>query len=110
MSDEGIRAAELFRTIGESLAAEDPLVGPGKTFGMPCLKTGKKVFAGLQGDAMVFKLGGAQHGRALTLDGAHLFDPMGGRPMKEWVQVPIAHSDAWRSLAAEALHYVSDAG
>jgi len=110
MSDEEARAAELFRTIGESLAAEHPLVAPGKMFGMPCLKTGKKVFAGLRGDTMTFKLRGAPHGRALALDGARLFDPMGGRPMKEWVQVPLAQSDAWRSLAAEALRYVGDAG
>jgi hypothetical protein len=35
----------------------------------------------------------------LALEGAHLFDPMGGRPMKEWVQVPAAHADEWPRLA-----------
>ena len=53
---------------------------------------------------MVFKLPDAEaRGRALELDGAHLFDPMGGRPMKEWVQVPAAHVERWTELAVLAL-------
>ena len=39
---------------------------------------------------MVFKLEGDDHAQALALPGAQLFDPMGGRPMKAWVQVPAA--------------------
>ena len=43
-------------------------------------------------------------GRALGLDGAHLFDPGGrGRPMKEWVVVPPAHAVRWAELAEAAL-------
>ena len=55
--------------------------------------------------AMVFELPDADaHGRALSLDGAHLFDPGGrGRPMKEWVVVPPAHAAGWPELAAETL-------
>jgi hypothetical protein len=55
---------------------------------------------------MVFKLTGETHREALALSGAKLFDPMGGRPMKEWVQVPLAHAKTWHKLAEQSLEYV----
>lgn len=78
----------------------------GAMFGMPCLKANKKSFAGYHEGAMVFKLSGAAHGAALALPGAHLFDPMGGRPMKEWVMVPASHASRWLALARDAMRYV----
>jgi hypothetical protein len=78
-----------------------------KMFGMPTLKVKGKAFAGLFNDAMVFKLKGVHHASALALTGAKLFDPMGGRPMKEWVQVPIKHASTWAKLAGHARDYVS---
>ncbi|HEV7146122.1 MAG TPA: hypothetical protein VGN48_03895 [Pedococcus sp.] len=72
-------------------------------FGMPSLKRrGGKAFAGLYGDDMVFKLDGDAHAEALALEGAHLFEPMAGRPMKAWVQVPPAHEARWLDLARAA--------
>ena len=73
-------------------------------FGMPSVKRrGGRVFAGLYGDDMVFKLEGhAARERVLALDGAHLFEPMAGRPMKAWVQVPPTHETQWAELAREA--------
>ena len=66
----------------------------GKMFGMPNLFIGGKAFAGLYGDAMVFKLDGSAHARAPALPGAQLFDPSGrGRPMKAWVQAPLPTCD-----------------
>jgi hypothetical protein len=71
--------------------------------GMPTLYLGGKAFAGLWGDAMVFKLEGDDHGAALRLEGAALFDPSGmGRPMKAWVKVPVAHAAEWPRLARAA--------
>ena len=81
----------------------------GAMFGMPCLKIGKKAFAGLAEQAMVFKLPADARAQALRLDGARLFDPMGGRPMKEWVEVPRLHAAQWSDLAASALAYVAGA-
>ncbi len=79
----------------------------GAMFGMPSIKIGGKGFAGLFGDAMVFKLTGDAHSRALALKGAVLFDPSGtGRAMKEWVVVPRAHVKQWASLAEAAVAYV----
>jgi hypothetical protein len=82
----------------------------GKMMGMPTLYLGGKAFAGLYGDAMVFKLTGSDHAAALALVGARLFDPSGvGRPMKAWVQVPLTHAAEWPRLADSAARGVSDA-
>ena len=69
-------------------------------FGMPSIRRrGGKAFAGLYGEDMVFKLSGDAHAEALALAGSHLFEPMVGRPMKQWVQVPPAHRVQWLELA-----------
>ena len=80
----------------------------GKMFGMPCLKNSNgKAFAGYFEGAMVFKLGGASHAEALALSGARLFDPSErGRPMKEWVVLPIEHVSRWLEFARDAFDYV----
>jgi hypothetical protein len=81
----------------------------GKMMGMPTLYLGGKAFAGLSGDAMVFKLSGSDHAAALTLAGARLFDPSGmGRPMKAWVEVPLTHAADWPLLAESAAHGIAD--
>ena len=79
----------------------DIVVAP--MFGMPSLKRRDgKAFAGLFGQDMVFKLTGDAHAQALALGGAHLFEPMAGRPMKAWVQVPPTHETQWAELARNA--------
>ena len=73
-------------------------------FGMPTLKLNGKAIGGLYGDAMTFKLTGDALAGALSLEGAHSFDPSGmGRPMKAWVVVPVAHANEWERLAQLAL-------
>ncbi|MFF0342292.1 hypothetical protein [Kribbella sp. NPDC004875] len=78
----------------------------GSMFGMPCLKVGKKVLAGMFGDAMTFKLPPAKRAQALALPGVEQFDPGMGRPMKEWVKIPLDQSVVWPDYAADALEYV----
>ena len=78
-----------------------------KMFGMPSLTCNGKAFAGLHGEVMVFKLAEPARSEALALDGAKLFDPMGGRPMKEWVQLPVEHAAQWLTFARAALKYVA---
>jgi hypothetical protein len=92
----------LFQEIGTSLKG----VTISQMFGMPTLKVNGKALAGLHGKDMVFKLAGDAHAAALMLKGAHLFEPMKGRPMREWVQVPPAHKTKWEALSKEALKYV----
>lgn len=93
--------------VADELMATSPAVR-GMMFGMPCLKQCGKAFAGYFQGAMVFKLNGAAYAQALTLSGAHLFDPMGGRPMKEWVVVPVEHASEWEALARDAQGYVAE--
>jgi hypothetical protein len=73
-------------------------------FGMPTIKQGGKATAGFWRDSMVFKLNNEEkRDAALALEGSERFDPMGGRPMREWIVVPASHSDEWPRLAREAL-------
>ncbi len=48
----------------------------------------------------------SEHAEALALSDARLFDPMGGRPMKEWIEVPVEHASLWLGFARAALRYV----
>ena len=91
-----------FDAVVEELENEMDII-PTSMFGMPSVKRRDgKAFAGLYGDDMVFKLEGDAHAKALALDGAHLFEPMAGRPMKAWVQVPPTHETQWAELARKA--------
>jgi hypothetical protein len=99
--------AEYEAVVSEMMATSP--TSSGKMFGMPCLKNSNgKAFAGLFEGEMVFKLGGANHAEALALSGARLFDPSErGRPMKEWVVVPIEHVSRWLEFARDAFEYVA---
>ena len=98
---------EIFTGISQALSAKNESVEKGQMFGMPCIKANRKAFAGFFKDTMAFKLSGEAHAQALALQGSQLFDPSErGRPMKEWVQVPFSHVEAWPALAEKALEYV----
>jgi hypothetical protein len=96
-----------YDTVVSEMMATSPTTS-GKMFGMPCLKNSNgKAFAGYFEGTMVFKLGGTSHAEALALTGARLFDPSErGRPMKEWVVVPIEHVSRWLEFARKAFDYV----
>ncbi len=95
---------ERFDEIADDLAAQNDDVELGKMFGMPTIKKAGKAAAGFWRDSMVFKLTDpATREQALAIDGAEQFDPMGGRPMKEWVVVPASHADRWAELAGQTI-------
>jgi len=99
-----------YNEVADDLAAQNDNVVLGQMMGMPAIKRAGKMIGGFSNDegAMVFKLSDeAVRERALALDGAHLFDPSGGRraPMKEWVVVPAAHAANWAKLAEQALRH-----
>ena len=100
-------ARERYDDICDALTTWHDDVRRGVIFGMPCLKKGGRVVAGLprSGSGMVFRLPDpAAHARALALPGAHLFDPSGrGEPFRQWVVVPPEHADEWEPLTVEAL-------
>jgi hypothetical protein len=104
MPDPSARALERMRAIGEDLV--DRGVKPGSMFGAPSLKAGKKVLCSVWADDLVVKLPPADLAAALELKGAASFEPMAGRAMKEWAQVPFAHAKRWPALVEAALGYV----
>jgi hypothetical protein len=82
----------------------------GQMFGKPCLKIHGKAFAAQHKETVAFKLGGATHARAIALSGAVLWDPSGkGRPMKEWVALPVTQSSRFDEMAEAAMSYVGEA-
>jgi hypothetical protein len=105
MPTAGPKTVQRFDELAESFAARGATRS--KMFGMPVLKAGGKVFAGTYGDAMTFKLGPDDLERARTLTGVEAFEPMKGRPMKEWVLVPLAQAKRWSDLAERAFDYLS---
>ncbi|MFB7669401.1 hypothetical protein ACFC1R_36745 [Kitasatospora sp. NPDC056138] len=75
-------------------------------FGMPCLKDAEgRAFAGLHQGELVCRLGRdtPAQAEALHLPGAHLFDPAGGRPMRDWVCIPLVSGGHWDNFAEAAL-------
>ena len=79
-----------------------------RMFGQPCMKyRGNGFMAFFEGD-LVLKLSGQSREDALRLQGSRLWDPSGqGRPMKEWVRIPAAHSSRWEGLALKSIEYIS---
>jgi len=93
-----------FNEIADDLSAQNSDVELGKMFGMPTIKRNGKATSGFWKGSMVFKLTDeGNREQALALDGAERFDPMSGRPMREWVVVPARHSHEWARLAEDAL-------
>jgi TfoX/Sxy family transcriptional regulator of competence genes len=57
-------------------------------FGYPCAFESGHLFTGLFADTMFVRLGEAERGRLLRTEGAAPFEPMKGRPMREYVVLP----------------------
>lgn len=96
-------AEKYYHEVAESI----PGTTKGKMFGALCLKAPNgKAFAMFWKDFMVFKLDGEAAQKAMHLQEASLFDPMGGRPMNGWVQLPFSQKEEWERLANEAYDFV----
>ena len=57
-------------------------------FGCPCGFLNGNMFMGLFGDQLFLRLSETERTHLLGEEGAEAFDPMGGRPMREYVVVP----------------------
>lgn len=90
------KAEELFSEIAKTI----PDVKEGKMFGALCMKTPNgKSAAMFWKDNIVVKLQDDQMKSALALEGSKIFEPMEGRPMNGWVQIPYKHKDKWKTFA-----------
>ena len=101
------RAAPVWRKSPDDLIAlfyaalpEDPRVERRKMFGYPCAFVGGNLFAGLHQEDVIVRL--AEKDRLAVIDkqGARLFEPMAGRPMREYVVLPQAALADREELAA----------
>ncbi len=77
-------------------------------FGQPCAFAGGNMCAGLFGGSLFVRLGEAERAALLSLPGARPFEPMPGRPMREYVVVPpsmLADAAALDRWIARAVAY-----
>jgi len=92
-------------------SADDVVVRP--MFGHPAAFVTGQMFLGVFGDSVFVRLSEADRPGGLRLPGARLFEPMPGRPMREYVVLPPTVADD-RARAApwvdRALRYARGLG
>jgi TfoX/Sxy family transcriptional regulator of competence genes len=67
-----------------------PMAEQRKMFGYPAAFVNGQMFAGLFGDRMMLRLSESDRAKFMAKFETGLFEPMPGRPMKEYVLVPSA--------------------
>ena len=73
-----------------SLVPDDPDAELRRMFGCPCLFLGGNMFAGIHQEDLFVRLSADDRAALLAVAGARQFEPMAGRPMREYVCVPPA--------------------
>ena len=68
----------------------DPAVERRQMFGYPCAFVNGHMFTGLHQENMIVRLNDADRAQLLKLPGSGIFEPMPGRPMREYGIVPPA--------------------
>lgn len=97
---------ELVETFDRALSAY-PLAERRQMFGMPAAFVNGNMFAGLHEERMVLRLAPDGLREALEVRGAAPFEPMPGRPMREYAVVPPsvvadpAELDRWLGMSFE---------
>jgi TfoX/Sxy family transcriptional regulator of competence genes len=87
---------------------EDPRAQRRKMFGYPGAFVGGNMFAGTHGEHVIVRLPEAARNELLARPGARVFEPMAGRPMREYVVVPdevMDDPDALRGWVARAFEH-----
>lgn len=67
-----------------------------KMFGYPCAFVNGQMFTGPHQDPMILRLSEADRAIFRALDGAHPFEPMPGRPMREYSVVPVVDKNLYK--------------
>ncbi len=95
----------------ERAVPKDPRAKQKAMFGYPAGFVNGNMFAGTYQDKLVVRLPAAQRAELLKLKGTKVFEPMPGRPMREYVVVPpqiVARPATLASWVERAFRYVSD--
>ena len=97
------RPDDASRAFFESILPDDPRVQVRPMFGNVAGFVNGNMFIGLFGDEVLVRLPDADRAELLEAEGASIFEPMAGRPMKEYVTIP----HAWRSEPDRARGWVT---
>jgi TfoX/Sxy family transcriptional regulator of competence genes len=79
-------------------------------FGGPCYWSRGNMFAAVHQESIIVRLGEQDRAELLAVPGAHLFEPMEGRPMREYVAFPdamLADEAALRGWLGKGLAYAA---
>jgi hypothetical protein len=89
------RAAPVWRKSPDDLIVlfhatlpDDPRIERRKMFGYPCAFIGGNLFTGLHQENVIVRLAETDRVAAIRKQGARLFEPMTGRPMREYIVLP----------------------
>ncbi len=101
------KAPEELKTAFDAALPDDPRVVRKQMFGYPCAVTGGNMFASVHEHRVVLRLD--ESGRTeIEALGATAFEPMVGRPMREYVVAPpdvVASPEQLRRWVARAFAY-----
>lgn len=91
------RAAPMWRKSPNDLVAlfdaalpDDLRVERRKMFGYPCAFVAGNMFTGLHQENVIVRLAEKERLAAIEQQGARIFEPMSGRPMREYIALPQA--------------------
>ena len=82
------------------IVPKDPRVERRKMFGYPAAFVAGNLFMGLHQEALILRLSEEDRTSFLKIEGASVFEPMAGRPMREYVVVPPSILAGMRPLAS----------
>jgi TfoX/Sxy family transcriptional regulator of competence genes len=92
------------------LVPKDPRVERRKMFGYPAAFVAGNLFMGLHQESLLLRLSEEDRASLLRIEGVSVFEPMAGRPMREYVVVPSSMVDRATSLTGwirRALNYAA---
>jgi len=101
---------QLIETFSSTLPS-DPRVEPRKMFGYLAAFVNGNLFAGLHQESFILRLPRGDREKLLRDHGAKIFEPMAGRPMREYVVLPealLADRAAVGALLARSLAYAAE--
>jgi TfoX/Sxy family transcriptional regulator of competence genes len=81
------------------LVPQDPRVERRKMFGYPAAFVAGNLFMGLHQETLILRLSDEDRASFLSIEGASVFEPMPGRPMREYVVAPSSMVDRVTTLA-----------
>jgi TfoX/Sxy family transcriptional regulator of competence genes len=100
---------DLIDMFGSSLPS-DARIERRKMFGYPAAFVNGKLFAGLHQESFILRLPQAEREKLQREHGANVFEPMAGRPMREYVVLPqavLSDRDAVGGLLARSIDYTA---